>query len=150
MLTSILAVAATRTLRQFVEQGLGLLQVQGVKALGEPAVDRSEKIAGLVPLPPISPKPCHTHRCAQFIGLCLLLRCNVQRRFEGALALVKPVETEESDAFEAMKLRVPPTVACIILLLQPISRRGNRTSVGRVPLGGVVRLESAAREARSL
>ena len=32
--------------RQRIEQGLGLLDVERVEAFGEPAVDRSEKIAG--------------------------------------------------------------------------------------------------------
>jgi hypothetical protein len=35
---------------QLVEERLGLCQIERVKAFGEPAVDRSEKIAGLVPL----------------------------------------------------------------------------------------------------
>ena len=35
---------------QLVEQGLGLLQIERVEAFGEPAVDRSEQIAGLIPL----------------------------------------------------------------------------------------------------
>ena len=34
-------------LRQRVQQCLRLLQVSGVKALGEPAVDRCEQLAGL-------------------------------------------------------------------------------------------------------
>src|SRR4029077_17086832 len=54
---------------------------------------------------------------------------NAQRRFEGALALVNPVETEKRDTLEATKLRVPPTVACFILHRQPLSRRGKRSSV---------------------
>jgi len=35
---------------QLIKQGLGLLQIERVEALGEPAVDRSEKIAGRIPL----------------------------------------------------------------------------------------------------
>ena len=35
---------------QLFEQDLGLLQVEHVEAFGEPAVDRGEKIAGLIPL----------------------------------------------------------------------------------------------------
>ena len=35
---------------QLIKQRLGLFQIARVKAFGEPAVDRSEKIAGLVPL----------------------------------------------------------------------------------------------------
>ncbi len=50
---------------QLVEQGLSLLQVERVEALGEPAIDRSEKIAGLIPLSLIAPEPCHAHRRPQ-------------------------------------------------------------------------------------
>ena len=34
---------------QFVEQRLGLFQIERVEAFGEPAIDRSEKIAGSRP-----------------------------------------------------------------------------------------------------
>ena len=47
---------------QRAEQGFGLLQIERVGAFGEPAVDRSEKIARLFPPIPIKPKlskvPC--------------------------------------------------------------------------------------------
>ena len=33
-----------------IEQRLGLLQIERVEASGEPAVDRSEQFAGLIPL----------------------------------------------------------------------------------------------------
>ena len=36
---------------QFIEQSLGLLQIECVEAFGEPAIDRSEKIASLIPPP---------------------------------------------------------------------------------------------------
>jgi hypothetical protein len=42
---------------QLVEQRLGLLQIARVEAFSEPAVDRSEKIAGFIPLPLITPEP---------------------------------------------------------------------------------------------
>ena len=45
-----------RSRRQSVEQHLGLFQIAHVKPLGEPAVDRSEKIASLVPFVLIAPK----------------------------------------------------------------------------------------------
>ena len=41
---------------QLVKQGLGLFQIERVEAFGEPAVDRSEKIAGLIPLALTAPK----------------------------------------------------------------------------------------------
>ena len=57
---------------QLIEQGLGLLQVEGVEAFGEPAVDRGEKIAGLLPFAVVAPQPGQARRRAQFPGLCLL------------------------------------------------------------------------------
>ena len=38
-----------------MEQGLGFLQVQRVETLGEPAIDRGEKIVGLLPFALIAP-----------------------------------------------------------------------------------------------
>src|SRR5262249_18691004 len=52
-------------LLQLFEQGLGLLQVKGGEAFGEPAIDRSEKIAGLVPPSLITPKPSEPCSSAQ-------------------------------------------------------------------------------------
>jgi hypothetical protein len=50
--------------RQLIEQGLGLFQIERVEALGEPAVDRSENIASLLPLALVAPQPRHAHRRA--------------------------------------------------------------------------------------
>ena len=50
--------------RQLGQQGLGLLEIERVEAFGEPAVDRSEKVARLTPLSLIAPKPRHAHRRA--------------------------------------------------------------------------------------
>jgi hypothetical protein len=41
-----------------VEQRLSLFQIERVEAFGEPAVDRSEKLAGLVPLSLIAQSRC--------------------------------------------------------------------------------------------
>jgi hypothetical protein len=60
-----LALTATSTLCQVIESGLGLLQVQCAEALGKPAVNRSEKLPCLIPLPLIAPQPRHAHRRAQ-------------------------------------------------------------------------------------
>ena len=53
-------------LRQFLQQRLGILQVKRVEALGEPAVDRREKVMGLWPLTLIAPQPSHAHCGAEF------------------------------------------------------------------------------------
>ena len=41
---------------QLIEQSLSLLQIARIEPLGKPAVDRSEKIAGLCTLPLIAPE----------------------------------------------------------------------------------------------
>jgi hypothetical protein len=53
-----------------------------VKALGKPAVDRSEKLARLIPLALIAPETGHAHRGAQLPGLGLLLASNGERAVE--------------------------------------------------------------------
>ena len=45
---------------QLIEQSVGLLQIERVETLGEPAIHRSEKIAGLIPLALIALEPRHT------------------------------------------------------------------------------------------
>ena len=53
----------------FVELRLRLFQVGGIKSLGKRAVDRREKIAGLLPFELIKPQTPQAHRGAQFLGL---------------------------------------------------------------------------------
>ena len=67
---------------QLAEQRLRLLQIERVEAFGEPAVDRSEKIAGLCTPALIAPEPRHAHCGAQFPGLGLLLTRNCERTLE--------------------------------------------------------------------
>jgi hypothetical protein len=50
---------------QLIEQRLSLLQIARVMAFCEPTVDRSEKLASLLPLPLIAPEPRHAHCRAQ-------------------------------------------------------------------------------------
>jgi hypothetical protein len=50
-----------------------LFQIERIEALGEPAVDRSEKFASLIPLALIAPEPRRAHRGAKFPGFGLLL-----------------------------------------------------------------------------
>jgi hypothetical protein len=46
---------------QFGQQGFGLLQVGGVKPLGEPAINIRQELAGLVPLALPVPQPTQAH-----------------------------------------------------------------------------------------
>jgi hypothetical protein len=73
-------------LRQFVEQCLFLFQIQGIKALSEPATNWSEKLASLIPLALITPEPRNAHCRAKFPGLRLLLTRDRERSFKYASA----------------------------------------------------------------
>jgi hypothetical protein len=55
------------------EQSPCVLQVERVETLSEPAVDRGQKIVGLLRIPSITPQPSQARRGAKLPGLCLLL-----------------------------------------------------------------------------
>src|SRR5262249_44285574 len=69
-------------LRQRVQQRLCLLQVDGVKALGEPAVDRGEQVIGYRTLPLLLPEAGQTHRRPQLPGFGLFAGGGVAERLE--------------------------------------------------------------------
>jgi hypothetical protein len=94
--------------RQLVEQRLGLFQVERIKAFGEPAVDRREKLASLPPLALIAPEPRHAHRGTQFQGLCLLLARDGERALEVRCCFrgIRSVETTQQKWCEAEVNRI--------------------------------------------
>jgi hypothetical protein len=61
---------------QLLQQCLGLFQIERVEPFGEPAVDRSEKLASFILLALIALEAGETHRGAEFPGLRLLLARN--------------------------------------------------------------------------
>src|SRR6185295_12338392 len=52
------------------------------ETLGEPTIDRGEKIVSLLSFALIVPQPRHAHSRTQFPRLCLLLTSDRQRMFE--------------------------------------------------------------------
>jgi hypothetical protein len=106
----------TPSLRQLVEYRLGLFQVQRVKTLGEPAVDRSEKFSGLIPLPLIAPQPRHADSRAQLPGLCLLRTRDRERPFETGFGFCQiPLWRHQGDfAGDAMDLGLVPCFLCCL------------------------------------
>src|SRR5439155_16152974 len=98
--------------------------VGGVEALGEPAVNRREETARFGPPALLAPQPGEAGRSAQLIGLGLLPARDAQRLLEGALGFFEPVETQQRDAFEAMKFRLPQATGRLFLRIQPLPRRG--------------------------
>ena len=59
--------------RQLIEQPLRFFQIGGVEALGEPAVNRREQVAGLGPPPLFTPQPGEARRGTEFPSFCVLL-----------------------------------------------------------------------------
>ena len=58
---------------QRLQQRLRLLQVGGVKALSEPAIDRRQQLVGSTVLALLLPEAAQTHRSAEFEGFGLLM-----------------------------------------------------------------------------
>src|SRR5271166_7101517 len=69
---AISALCGNRRLGQFVEQRLGVLEVGGVEAFGEPAEDRGEEGGRLLRPALLSAQAGEAHGGAQFPGLCVL------------------------------------------------------------------------------
>ena len=65
--------AITCSRRQLVEQRLGLFQIERVEAFGEPALDRGEQIASLIPLALIAPRAfARFERIRRVAATCML------------------------------------------------------------------------------
>ena len=64
---------------QLLQQRVRLLEVGGVKALGEPAVDLRQQVTRPLSLPLPLPQPAQAHRHPQFQGLRLLSVGHVER-----------------------------------------------------------------------
>src|SRR5215472_9670842 len=73
---------------QFVEQRLGFLEVSGVKALGEPAVDGCQQRTRLGLLALLLPQACQAYGGPQLPGLGLLLAGNGPRLLETGFRLL--------------------------------------------------------------
>ena len=69
--------------RQFVEQHLCVFQAAGVEALGEPAVNRGEEVAGLGAAALLAPQPGEIAGGAQFQRFCSLGLGDADRLLKG-------------------------------------------------------------------
>src|SRR5215472_10241699 len=65
-------------LRQYVQQCFRLLEVGGVKALGEPAIDRGQELARFQALALLLPEASEAHGGPQLQGLRLLAAGDVE------------------------------------------------------------------------
>src|SRR5215470_11128936 len=73
-----MGVSAGVALRQRRQQRLGLLEIGGIKALGEPAVDRQQQRVGFSALAMLLPQARQAHGRTQLPGLGLLATGNIE------------------------------------------------------------------------
>src|SRR5439155_12773912 len=76
-----------RFFRQFCQQGLPLLEVGSIKALGEPAVDWREQGVGGLGLALLLPQPREAQRRPQLPGFGLLAASKAQGLLEASVRL---------------------------------------------------------------
>ena len=90
-----------------VEQRLGVLQIRGVEALGEPVVDFGEHRARFV-----GAQPAERHRGPQFEQSSALCSAESESTLQACLSLV-PIapELNQKRALDAMKLGFVPAVS---------------------------------------
>src|SRR5215475_9334688 len=74
--------------RECIEQRLGLLQVDGVKSLGEPVVHLHQQRVGLSALALELPQATQAHGGAQFEGFCLLVTGHIEGVLKTRLGFV--------------------------------------------------------------
>src|SRR3954471_24531159 len=100
--------APRRRSSEFVEQPLGVPKVGGVKALGEPPVDGSQKVVRLPPLAPIGPEPRERDGGPQLPPPGALLPGHLDRLEEAGLGsrAIRDRIAEERLAPEAVQLRL--------------------------------------------
>ena len=72
---------------QFLQQRLGVLQIGGVKTLGEPAIDRREQLARCSALAVLLPQATQARGGAQLPGFGLLAAGNGEGLLEAGFGL---------------------------------------------------------------
>ncbi len=87
-----LGMLASHRSAQLLEQRLGVLEVGGVEALGEPVVDRREEVVGLVHVALIAPQAGEAGRSAQLQDFASWLRAvSIARWNHAAASVASPV-----------------------------------------------------------
>src|SRR6266851_3093517 len=114
---------------ELVEEGLGVLQVGGIEALGEPVVDVGEHRARLVAMVLPREQPSETHRRAQLPRLGALITRNLNRALEAVMSFrgIGITLLEQQLAFEPMYLSFIETLFIFICC-------GQRFRHGRKPV----------------
>ena len=96
---------------QLVEQGLGLLQIERVEALGEPAVDRREKIAGLAAACPDRARaaPCSSPRAVpRILPAARRATASARSKYASRFRCIRLGRHQRDFARDAMDLGLAP------------------------------------------
>src|SRR5262245_31414454 len=99
-----------------VEECLSLLQVGGVKALREPAVDFCQQLACVVTLALLLPQPRQTRGSPQFQGLGVLVLGNVEASLEARFPFEPRLPTLPQQAlpFQTVQIRLIETLRMVL------------------------------------
>jgi hypothetical protein len=125
-------------LRPRVKQCLRILQVSGVKPLGEPVVDRCQQVVGFLALALLLPQAAQARGSPQLPGLGLLAAGNGQGLLEAGFRLGRV-----RDSLSQQQLSLEPVHLCGILPLPSVVHQGQRLgqqtqsflSLGVLPIG---------------
>ena len=110
-----------------IEQRLGLFEVGGVEAFGEPGVDRGAQGGRLLRPALLAAQAGKAHRTAQFPGFRVLPACDVDALLDGRLGLAhRPGAGEQGLAPEPMELGFERRSPHLFDRLQPGSDRHKR------------------------
>ena len=93
--------------RQLGEEFCGFFQIGGIEALGEPAVDRGEEIAGLSAPALFAPQTGQARRRAQFQRFRLLGLRDADRLPKRGLALIELVFSDQHSPGNPVQFRIP-------------------------------------------
>jgi hypothetical protein len=104
------------TLRQLLQQRLGLLQVSSVKAFGEPAVDGRQQRVGRSALALALPQARQAHGRPQLQRLRLLAASDVESLTETRLSLCMKLGRSRQQQFslEPIQLHHPPATTAAV------------------------------------
>ena len=89
--------------RQLLHQSLRLLQIAHVEPFGKPPIDRSEKLASLLPLAVVAPEPCEVDSRTQLPEFgAVAPRCSEGKKWRlcsaAAFRYLGPAHSEFSEA----------------------------------------------------
>jgi len=103
-----------RLAAQFVEERFCLLEIGGIEAFGEPAIDRREKVAGFNVLVLVATEPGEAHGGTQFPELGLLFLGDTQSLPIEFLGGLRMALCQQQPTLAPVQLRSGTALSCFL------------------------------------